>query len=116
MNESACSAEAELLARLGLDATTPQPVCDFCCQPPELAPPKWAYPVTTLTVELGLPRPVEFDLGVLGGSWAACDTCTEHIDAGDYHRLAQHMGYSAGVIPASLDAFRNARIGPAQRL
>ena len=57
-------------------------VCDFCAAPE----PMWTYPATTFVMEHGLGG---FDGSTSIGSWAACDTCHELIEADDYPALSE---------------------------
>lgn len=107
--------EAELMARLGLGRQPGRRICDFCERPPEQAPVAWMYAVKPMTMDFG-GIPVQIDAPLFSSDWAACEACAAFIEAGDYSGLAAHMGYPAGVVPGSVASFRDARIGPGQRL
>lgn len=112
MSDSDRLTETELMARLGLGRAAPQ-VCDFCSGLHKHVPAAWIYPATAASIDLG-GHLVQIDLGSM--DWCACEICATFIEADDYSSLARHMGHAPGAMPSSLQMFRRARIGPAQRL
>lgn len=112
MSDSDRLTETELMARLGLGCPPPQ-ICDFCSGLDQHVPATWIYPATAASIDLG-GQLVQIDLGPM--DWYACETCAAFIEADDYSSLARHMGHPPGAMPSSLQMFRRARIGPAQRL
>ena len=103
------------MARLGLGQEQRQRCCDFCERSPETAPVAWMFPVKPLTMDFG-GVPVQIESPLLSDGWAACEVCAAFIEAADYTGLAEHMGYPPGQLPPSTTMFRDARIGPGQRV